>query len=321
VERTFAVTVVPGTELTPALLRTMSVLQASDSRLASPFFSAGFLELIAARDDRVRVGVVRRGDRIVGIFPFQLRAEETGEPLWHPGSDFHGIIAEPGDPWDVQALLHGCGLRSWSFHFLPVHQELFRPYHHLVRTSPYLDLRDGLEAYVRGRREAGTRQILQIEASRRKLQAHCGEVRFIPHTDDPEVFARLREWKEDQYRRLGVPEKSTPRLWSMLGALCRTRSEQFAGMLSALYAGDRLIAAHAGMRSAAVWHYWYPAYDRRFARYQPGLVLLLEIAGHAPAAGITRLDLGHGDEPYKLRLANASETVARGRVEVRPGLA
>jgi CelD/BcsL family acetyltransferase involved in cellulose biosynthesis len=297
----------------------MSGLQASDPRLASPFFSAGFLALIATLSDRVRVGVVRRGDRIVGIFPFQVVTDGSGEPLGHPTSDFHGIVTAPGTPLDAQGLLRGCGLRSWTFHHLLAHQELFRPYHASMRTSPYLDLRGGLGSYVRGRREAGTRQILQIEASHRKLQAHCGEVRFIPHTDDAAVFARLREWKEDQFRRLGILEKSTPRLWSLLGALCRTQSEDFAGMLSALYAGDQLIAAHAGMRSATVWHYWYPVYDSRFARYQPGLVLLLEMARHASVAGLTRIDLSAGDELYKARLANGAELVARGRAELRPG--
>jgi CelD/BcsL family acetyltransferase involved in cellulose biosynthesis len=97
----------------------------------------------------------------------------------------------------------------------------------------------------------------------------------------------------------------------------RTETTEFAGMLSALYAGGELVAAHMGMRSRTCWHYWYPAFDPRLARYQPGLVLLLEMARHAADLGVTRIDLGAGDEHYKVRLANASDLVARGRVEAR----
>ena len=30
--------------------------------------------------------------------------------------------------------------------------------------------------------------------------------------------------------------------------------------------GERLVAAHLGMRSRTVWHYWFPAYDPAFAK-------------------------------------------------------
>ena len=87
-------------------------------------------------------------------------------------------------------------------------------------------------------------------------------------------------------------------------------------MLSALFAGGEPVAVHLGMRSRTRWHYWYPAFDTRFARYQTGLVLLLEMARNASALGITRIDLSTGDESYKDRVANAYELVARGRIEV-----
>jgi CelD/BcsL family acetyltransferase involved in cellulose biosynthesis len=86
-------------------------------------------------------------------------------------------------------------------------------------------------------------------------------------------------------------------------------------MLSLLYAGETLVAGHFGMRSSTVWHYWFPAYDRQFARFSPGLALLLKMAQHAEELGLRCIDLGTGMSLYKKRLMNASVSVAEGSIE------
>ena len=91
-------------------------------------------------------------------------------------------------------------------------------------------------------------------------------------------------------------------------------------MLSALYVGDRLAAAHMGMRSASVWHYWFPAYDPELSKYSPGLILLLRMAQAAPSLGLRVIDLGKGSTLYKDRLMSGEVPLAEGRVEL-PSLA
>src|SRR6266478_2919374 len=86
-------------------------------------------------------------------------------------------------------------------------------------------------------------------------------------------------------------------------------------MFSLIYTGDKLLAGHLGMRSRTVWHYWFPAYDSQFAKYSPGLLLLLKMAEHAPQIGLRTIDLGTGLTLYKRRLMNASISVAEGSVE------
>jgi CelD/BcsL family acetyltransferase involved in cellulose biosynthesis len=86
-------------------------------------------------------------------------------------------------------------------------------------------------------------------------------------------------------------------------------------MVSALYAGDTLVAGHIGMRSEQVWHYWFPAYDATHAAFSPGSVLLLRMIEHAPAIGITRIDLGKGESRYKSRFMNGSVPLIEGRIE------
>lgn len=70
------------------------------------------------------------------------------------------------------------------------------------------------------------------------------------------------------------------------------------------------------MRTPTVWHYWFPAYDKQFAKYSPGLMLLLKLAERAPATGIATIELGKGMSLYKERLMNGRTILCRGSVEL-----
>ncbi|HZD05938.1 MAG TPA: GNAT family N-acetyltransferase, partial [Longimicrobiales bacterium] len=48
---------------------------------------------------------------------------------------------------------------------------------------------------------------------------------------------------------------------------------------------------------------WIPGYNQDLSRYSPGLLALIEVARAAPERGIERIDLGPGEELYKLRAA------------------
>jgi CelD/BcsL family acetyltransferase involved in cellulose biosynthesis len=85
-----------------------------------------------------------------------------------------------------------------------------------------------------------------------------------------------------------------------------------------LRAGDDVVAAHLGLRSAATLAWWFPVYDTRFHRYSPGLILCLEILRAMPSQGLRTLDLGKGDEPYKQRLANAEIPLLTGGISRDP---
>jgi len=97
-------------------------------------------------------------------------------------------------------------------------------------------------------------------------------------------------------------------------AILAAQSESFAGMLSLLYAGDRIIAGHFGMRSRTDWHWWFPSYDPTVAKYSPGLILLLEMARHAASVPLRTIDLGKGQARYKDQFKNAAVPLAMGSV-------
>ncbi|HKP73414.1 MAG TPA: GNAT family N-acetyltransferase [Pyrinomonadaceae bacterium] len=307
--------VIGGNELTAGQQQLWSRLQRADESLASPYFSAQFTRAVAAVRDDLFVGVLKDGGETVGFFPFQRDETRAGRPAGDRFSDYHGIIArEPGD-WTAEDLLDGCGLVRWDFKHLIASQRLFQKYHSRQTASPALDLSQGYEAYAEAQRRGGSQLIKKIETCRRKFEREVGALRFESHVADGEVLRELVEGKSAQLTRTGKEDSFswgwTRRLLELIHA---TQEEDFAGMLSVLCAGDEVVAAHMGMRSRSVWHYWFPCYSRKFSRYSPGLILLLEMARSAESLGVRLIDLGRGDDLYKRRFMNAATTIAEGAV-------
>ena len=127
-------------------------------------------------------------------------------------------------------------------------------------------------------------------------------------------------WKSAQYLRSGKIDLFADH--SVRECALRLREERtdgLVGRLSVLRSGERPIAAHLGMLAAGVWHYWIPAYDTEYGAYGPGQLLLREICRSARDESLV-IDLGRGEQPYKMELANDRRIVTQG-IALRPGMA
>jgi len=313
--------VVRPPELTADDRGAWDALQESEPTLASPYFCRAFTSAVDAVRSDVRVAVLRDGGRGVGFFPFQRGRFGRGRPVGGPLSDYHGVIAAPGFAFEPAALLRGAGLKSFEFDHLPCAQDSFRRFWKATTESPVLDLSRGYEAYVAEQRAAGSKEVNGLGAKWRRFEREVKPLRFELHTTDARVVEAVRRWKSEQCRATGVIDVFTGR-WAveLVERIVRTKEDGFEGALSALWAGDDLLAAHLGMRSRTVWHYWFPAYNHEFSRYSPGVLLLLEMAKAAPALGVRAIDFGKGEGEYKRRMANGAVAIAEGSVEL-PSLA
>jgi CelD/BcsL family acetyltransferase involved in cellulose biosynthesis len=220
----------------------------------------------------------------------------------------------------VRELIRSCALRSWDFDAVPADQAGFQPFHRRAKSSQYIDLTHGFEAWVAERAAAGSDQVADVRKQAERLDAESGPVRFEVHAEDPASLEILLRWKSDQYKRTGAVDIfSFPWVRDVVRRVYGAQHEGFAGLLSVLYAADEPVAAHLGLRSRTTWHYWLPAYDRRFAKHSPGLTLLLHMTEAAAGLGLDRIDLGKGDALYKRRLANASVPLSEGVVDASLG--
>lgn len=312
---------IEGRRLTQKHLSAWRQLQKSNPELANPCFAPEFTQAVASVRNDVEVAFILDNGAVAGILPFQRRFGSRAIPAGGIVSDFQGLVCRPGFTCEPRELLKACGLVSWDFDRLLASQSLFAPYHKLCEPSARIDLREGYAAYATEREAAGTRQIRQCHYLMRRMAREIGPLTFVCHSPDPRLLMKVLSWKSLQYRRSGWKDMFAAG-WgrTLVESIHYEQTTGLKGTLSLLYAGPHLVAGHMGMRSATVWHYWFPAYDRRFARYSPGLILLLKMAQAADQLGVQWIDIGTGMALYKKRLMNACVPVAEGSVERPAGL-
>ena len=314
------VEVIPGRALDASHVRSWEEIRCANPELQSPYFTAEFMRIVASVRDDVEVAVVWENGEIIAFFPFQRSKFDPsrGIPLANLISDFQGLICKPDFACNPLRLIARCGLVVYNFNHFLASQKSFSRYHHYREPSPQIDLSRGYDAYVKGKRNEGSGLIKSCANLARRIEREVGPLRFVAHSADPDLLQHVLALKGEQLIRTGYRNIfAVDWVQVVIEKIHATQRDDFAGMLSLLYAGDRLIAGHFGMRSRTVWHYWFPAYDKHMAKYSPGLNLILKMAAYAPSAGLRKIDLDRGTTLYKRRLMNGEIAVARGSIDRR----
>jgi CelD/BcsL family acetyltransferase involved in cellulose biosynthesis len=291
-------------------------LHQDNPELDSPYFHPAFARAVAAVRPDASVGVQLDGEQPTAFFPFHRGPLGVGKPLALHFSDFQAVIAGRAAAWDPIELLRGCGLTGWEFDHLLLSQTAFTPFVANTPGSPYIDVSEGYAAYER-RQKASSALISELGRKGRKMGREVAPLRFEFHRPDPALLRLLLDWKVRQYHDTKVKNVLAER-WTtdLLERIMHAQEDGFGGALSALFAGDRPVALHVGMRSRAVLHYWFPAYDPAYGPYSTGQLLLLEMVKAAADQGVRRIDLGKGDATYKSRFMTDSTPLGEGYVPV-----
>jgi CelD/BcsL family acetyltransferase involved in cellulose biosynthesis len=309
------VTVVKGGVLAPELHARWASLQEESPEFASPFFRPEFTASVAAVRDDVFIAQIRSAGVVAGFFPFQRTRLGFGYPVGGERSNYQGAIVDPGLEWDARSLIRASGLRAYAFHHMLASQRAFRSHQASRSPSSVIDVSGGYDAYLAGRRAAGSEIVAQTERKTRKLEREIGPVQFEAESTDRALLRLLMQWKSDQYIRTGLVDQFAI-AWNvaLIEHIHGTTGPHFGGALSVLRAGDRVAAVAFGMRSRDTWHYWFPTYDRALAPYSPGVTLLLRITQEAARRGMRVVDLGKDDAVYKARFRTGVIEVAEGQV-------
>ncbi len=286
----------------------------------SPFMEPEFTAAVGRVRPGARVAVLYEGAEPTGFLPHERGVLGQGRAIGLGVSDCQGAVLAPGVAPDPAGLLRACSVSSLAFDNLEAGQELFVPYAAEEHATYVIDVEKGYETYESVLRSQSPKFLKTTLAKERRLGRREGPVRFVFDERDPAALRALMAWKSAQYRRTGRGDRFA-REWivGLVGRLAETRAPECAGTLSVLYAGDRPVAAHFGLRSASVLACWFPAYDPSYARYSPGLVLHLRMAEAAAAEGIGLLDMGRGPAEYKDALKTGELAVHEGAV-TRPGV-
>lgn len=294
-------------------------LRRGNPALDSPYFHPGFATAVAATRAGVRVIIEEEPDgTITSFLPVQFDGRAS-RPAGSPGVDFQGPICVHGGRYDVTSALSAAGASTYEFDHLLDGVAGFEPWVFSRQESPYLDVTGGIEGYLSRASRSGKDKVAEARRLSRKAEREYGPVRLVAECTDSSVLDTLIALKRRQYAETGARDYfSDVRHVELLHRLLRTRDADFGGLLSAVYAGPDLLAAHFGLRAGPVLHWWFPVYDPAFSRLSPGWVLLRGVIDAAPELGVERIDLGRGMDDYKRRAMTGHQLVCQGAVIANP---
>jgi CelD/BcsL family acetyltransferase involved in cellulose biosynthesis len=298
---------VPFDALTGEEIDAWYALRAGNPALDSPYFHPGFAAAVHASGQPVSVVVARSlSGRVSALLPGHQEGARL-RPVGWPGADFQGPVLAPGTALSPMDFLVD-GVRELAFDHLLRPGPGFDPWIISSKPSPYLDTTGGLDGYLARASRTGKDNMGQARRRTAKAERAHGPVRFAADVVDDAALARVIEQKRAQYAATGSRDYfSEPNRIELMRRLLHTRDPAFAGILSTLHIGEDLVAAHFGVRSDHVLHWWFPVYDPAYAQLSPGWILLRELVAATAELGIHRIDLGRGDDEYKRR-AKTGET-------------
>ncbi|MFE9920089.1 GNAT family N-acetyltransferase [Streptomyces sp. NPDC005774] len=297
-------------------------LRAATEAPRSPFMEPEFATAVSRVRPQARVAVLYEGASAepAGFLPYERGALGQGRAIGLGVSDCQGAVLRPGLAPATDELLRACSVSSFAFDNLEADQALFVPHAAEEHATFVIDVEKGYETYETVLRAQSPKFLKTTLAKERRLGRQAGPVRFVFDERDPAALRALIGWKSAQYRRTGRRDRFAQEwITRLVGHLAGTRAPECTGTLSVLYAGDRPVAAHFGLRSASVLACWFPAYEPEFAKFSPGLVLHLRMAEAAAGEGIGLLDMGRGPAEYKDSLKTGERAVYEGEA-TRPGL-
>jgi len=305
------INVITPAELSDTQIRDWKNLLQLSEELSSPFFSPEFTQAVARHCGNVYVALLQEEEELVGVFPFQRGKWNRGWPVGGRLNDFQAGIFTNGIDINTRQLLRACDLREWHFDHLITSQPFFQRDFFGFSESPYIDLKMGFDAFVS--KAGSTSRIKTLLRKERKLAREIGPLRFEFHTTDRSVFESLITLKSQHLRQKKLRNVlSWDWVLPLLDDIRMCQSPGCSGTLSALYAGNELVATHLGIRDERVIHWWFTTFDPKFEKYSAGAILLLRLVEHAAQLGLTRLDLGKGEETYKKSFQTGYIEIAEG---------
>ena len=292
-------------------------IQEAEPSLSSPYFSFGYFEAVEAVRPGTKVIRAEMDDFPVVYWPFRKGPFGTARPVAGTMDDLHGVLAHPTTRLDLTGPEIRRHIGGYAFSAVPYQQRRHGLVGQAGDGNQVMDLRGGFEAWLSDRSAVSA----NFRRAWRKAEALLrAETTVIEHdVVDPGRFERLIELKQDAYARAGhfdIFQLSWPR--ALLVQLLQSDNDNARGVFSTLKIDGEVAAISICMRSTSVLHYWFPAYEAKFAKQKPGLALLFSLAQWAGSNGLLELHLGLGDDQYKRQMASWMMPVRAGALALSP---
>ena len=291
-------------------------LRQDNPKLASPYYDLRFIHCVDQVRSDVEIAILKNKSTIVGFFPYQRVSKTTADPVGGMMNDYHGLVGPESLGQYLPEVLRKCGLSAYRFHAL---QNNFttddQKFVYRKLPCPFVDLSQGFGNYHK-RVCRHTSTMRRQRQKTRKMEREVGELSLEFDCRDEKVLETLTRWKRAKYQRTRTFDiLSVDWTANLLRQVFETRATQFQGLLNVYRAGEHIVAAHMGMLSNGILHYWFPVINQDFARYSPGTQMFLEIANEAADRDVHTIDLGYGDDGFKSKWALDRKFVSYGMID------
>ena len=267
----------------------------------------------------------REGAAPALFFPFHrgglTGAAGLGHAIGGPVTDVQGVIARRDIQLEPKALMRAAGLTLLALPHVLAADPVFRAAPGTaapVHAFHVMDLSEGFAAYEQARTTLAKSAFKAIRTRLAKAQAQFGPVTHRFDDRRSTTLDALLAWKRQQFAATGQVNVLEVDWVRALADDLLARATGVRAQVSSLWFGDKLAAAHLGLRTATTLHYWFPAYDAGVQELSPGNLLLYRMAEAAAREGVRQIHLGAGDYRYKQEFANCSLPL-RKTVVMAPG--
>ncbi|HEY4095815.1 MAG TPA: GNAT family N-acetyltransferase [Baekduia sp.] len=159
--------------------------------------------------------------------------------------------------------------------------------------APYLDVHTTLDDYLRPRR----RLMADLRRRRRRLQEQGDRV-TLDHDGTLDELLALEALGWKGARRSAIAAR--PSTLDFYTNITKQAAARDTLRIFTLRLDGRPLAALLALEDNHVLHLLKTGFDPTFARFSPGQTVLAAAIAHAHDAGLGRVELGQGTEPYKL---------------------
>lgn len=315
-------TVVAPCELDDGCIQRWEQLRDADPTYASPFYSPYFAKAVGAVRRDAQIAIFEQKGAIVGFLPFHRVRERIAKPIGGHLNDYQGAILAPHLTLADPGLLNSARIAAYDFDHLP--RQLGRGAISVKpdQVSPRMDLSGGYDRCVAAKGENWKRGSRDMARKARKMERELGHIRFEFAVESPSLFDHHIAMRNALYRRMGLREDfCTGWQGEVLRTLRSAALPEFRCVLSVLLADNQPVAAHFGLISRGVLHWWFPAYELAAQRYSPGLQLIDQCARQATGQTIRMIDFGKGEDRYKSLFADDSVAMLKGSICCKGSLA
>ncbi|MBR7620600.1 GNAT family N-acetyltransferase [Phenylobacterium sp. 20VBR1] len=297
-------------DLSQADISTWRRLCASRPEFANPLMGPDFAQAVGKVRADARVTVWRWPGRTAGFLAYHRRPGSYARPIGAPLSDYHGLVAEPG--LDSDEALAAAGLSVYRFTGLTDPNMAFAGFGAVERESFVIALETTAEAYLEALRAASPKRFKNYRRLDHKLDREVGALSIRAEFDQT-AFDTLLRWKREQLARTGAHGfLNADWTQGLLQDLFERQAGDFQGLMVNLYAGERLVAGHFGIRQGGIYHPWIASTDPELGAWSPGQVFLGRAIAAMPQMGLTTYDLGPGHEHYKRPYALTTRRIGEG---------